>query len=127
MERKRFNSSAEKKLGGGLVGLEDESEEYQAQDEENSIIYEEPLNKAADNPLGEEIRLSAAAINQLKSSDSRLSSGQKNIENSPGQQNAISRSRPKNPNIFGRARSGSKSRETVALEDPIMKKTKIER
>ena len=127
MERKRFNSSAEKKLGGVIGIMEDEHEEYEAQDEENSLIYEEPVNKAAKNPLGEEIRLSAVAINQLKSSDPRLSSGQTNIEGSPGQQNSISRSRPKNPNIFGRARSGSKSRETVALEDPIMKKTKYER
>jgi tetratricopeptide (TPR) repeat protein len=75
MERKRFNSSAEKKLGGGLGSIEDEQEEYEAQDEENSLIYEEPVNKAAKNPLGEEIRLSAVAINQLKSSDPRLSSG----------------------------------------------------
>ena len=55
--------------------MDEDQDEYQAQDEDNSIIYEEPVNKVLENPLGEEIRLSAISINQLKNSDPRMSSG----------------------------------------------------
>lgn len=39
----------------------------------------------------------------------------------------FAKTRPKNPNIFGRARSGSKSRDSEVLTDQPQKRTKLEK